>query len=161
MKTLMGSTSTNVIFFNNQPAFIKRPHVASGGVETRFKFKKEFLVIIGFEDLIVSDYLNTCDANFANSFLGIQELRLLIIRDVRNLMASRLNYETVSKGLGESEVQRHISQVPLNDFYLSKFILSLKVANRCGGGSSFETDHYGSRYLNFQDNSIYQKLVEG
>jgi len=188
MKTLMDSTSATVFFYNNQKAFKKIS--LKNGIQTKFRWSKHILVIVGFEDLLREDFIRASAFVEDTCFSNAESLQLLIIRDVRNLMASRLNHAHLSVGLRAkphivervrkiwydhhrqwpdttchtirySYFSTDLKKIELKPYHMNFIIEPQKVMNRYGGGSSFETNDFDSRYLNFTHDPIYLQLIEG
>lgn len=188
MKTLMDSTTSNVIFYNNQQ--LLKPLDIKYGLQSKFRLSKHILLIIGYEDLFLKDFERSKDYILKKDFDNIDHINLLIIRDVRNIMASRLNHAHMANDLRSNSMAvsntielwidhhhykkqensfsiryRHLksdlNEINLKSFFISEIVESQKVLNRYGGGSSFESSNFNSRYINFEGDTVFESLIEG
>ena len=105
MNTLLNSTDASVIFFNNHPK--KSQLTIDGGVQTNFK-NKRILVIIGFEDLQIKEYEKFSNIITKRFFENKISKKLVVLRDARNIMASRLNHAHMHKNLKTLNTQEEI-----------------------------------------------------
>ncbi|MCK7589888.1 hypothetical protein M0G43_04820 [Subsaxibacter sp. CAU 1640] len=188
MKTLMDSTSASVIFFNNQR--IKHQIDGNHGLQVKFRFSSKILLIVGFEDLILKDYHDSCKYILnTKHFKDTEYLKLLIIRDVKNVMASRLNHAHMANQLRKhkkvveftrniwfdhhsisesidinivryNHLMADLRKMNLKPFFISDLQESNKILNRYGGGSSFENSRFNNRYENFQNDETFEALIK-
>tara|TARA_R110002012_G_scaffold319389_2_gene539641 strand:+ start:25128 stop:25913 length:786 start_codon:yes stop_codon:yes gene_type:complete len=188
MKTLMDSASASVIFYNNQ-----RPRHnldIRDGLQTKYRLSRNILILVGYEDLLVKDYYESCEFINQTHLKGVGYQKLLVVRDLRNVMASRLNHAHMAMHLKRNvkilehtktlwkdhhncfgDTENHVirynfliedlSPIDLSLFYIIKLKESKKVLNRYGGGSSFNNEHFHSRYLKFKDDKTYLSLIYG
>lgn len=188
MKTLMDSTTASVIFYNNQQKL--KPLDIKNGLQTKFRRSKKILLMIGYEDLLIDDFVQSYQFILKDYFPNVQHLQLIILRDIRNIMASRLNHAHMADQLRESNdivnstkelwVDHHlyegesdchiiryrhllsdINAIDLAPFFISSVVESQKVLNRYGGGSSFENSNFNSRYTFFKGDQIFESLIAG
>ncbi|WP_225035571.1 hypothetical protein [Winogradskyella sp. SM1960] len=184
----MKSSESTVVFYNNLKAHSKKPTVA-GGVEIKYKRKRGVLVILGFEDLFISEFKDSCNLILNHSFRGLPYKNLLICRDVRNVMASRLNHPHMAPSLIKHKSQleftkklwldhhtvkddneihvirygfllKDLSGIIFEDYYLTDIRENEDISNRYGGGSSFETNNFSERYKAFEGNDCYEDLIQ-
>ncbi len=188
MKTLMDSSSASVIFYNNQDVCANLD--VRNGLQTKYRFSKNILLIVGYEDLPLKDFENSIQFISNGCLKEADVLKLIVIRDLRNIMASRLNHAHMAKQLktkldvleqtkllwkehhnayenSNLQVIRYnnlisdLHMLNLNSFFITELKESKNVLNRYGGGSSFESNHFNSRYLKFEDDLTYQSLING
>lgn len=187
MKTLMDSSTSTVLFFNNQQR-LKKLNLKHG-IQKKLRFSKNVLVIVGFEDLIIEDYLEAINFLKDTYFPNSESLVLNITRDLRNLMASRLNHAHMAKRLRERHdvieftrklwynhhlqtqsgichtvrynyLKEDLMKLDLKSFFIDHLDESKKILNRYGGGSSFETRDFNLRYLEFRNDQTFLSLID-
>ncbi|WP_339634537.1 hypothetical protein [Bizionia echini] len=188
MKTLMDSSNATVIFYNNQKANSNLD--IRNGLQTKYRFSKHVLIIVGYEDLIIDDYKESCKFITQAHLKEVDTLKLLVVRDLRNIMASRLNHAHMAKHLKNSNIiieqtknlwkDHHdhfedleikvvrythliadLCSIEFKRFYITKLKESKKILNRYGGGSSFNNKNFHSRYLKFKNDQTYSALIKG
>ncbi|WP_179348642.1 hypothetical protein [Winogradskyella pacifica] len=188
IKTIMESSDATVLFYNNLKPYSVRPTVI-GGVETKLVAKKKVLVILGYEDLSASDFNSSCEIMIKHCFEGLPYKKLLICRDVRNVMASRLNHAHMAFGLREKleirnatkklwtdhhstfnlqdinrirygYLQEDLKKINLESFYVSGIRVNNKISNRYGGGSSFDSNNFNERFRKFIGREDYEYLIK-
>ncbi|MDT0557359.1 hypothetical protein RM697_01785 [Ichthyenterobacterium sp. W332] len=188
MKTLMDSSSASVIFYNNQNYYSSLD--IRKGLQTKFRFTYKILLLIGYEDLSINDFYKTCDYFKQGYLKELKTLKLIVVRDLRNIMASRLNHAHLAKllrkdrkvlehtrllwrnhhedyGDSKSNIIRYsnlvkdLNQLDLSLFFIPNLKESKKVLNRYGGGSSFNNKHFNSRYLEFENDKTFLELIDG
>jgi hypothetical protein len=188
MKTLMDSSFATVIFYNNQDPYGGLD--IRNGVQTKYRFSKHILLIVGYEDLNISDYYESCHFISQSYLKAVKSLKLIIIRDLRNITASRLNHAHMANNLKHSlEIQEQtkelwkdhhnvfgdssyniirynnlindLNKMHLNSFFIQNLRESKKILNRYGGGSSFVGEQFNSRYLKFEKDKTFLALLSG
>ncbi|WP_197503474.1 hypothetical protein [Bizionia sp. APA-3] len=188
MKTIMDSSYATVIFYNNQKACSNLD--VRDGLQTKYRFSKNILIIVGYEDLLIQDYNESCEFITQTRLKNVDYLKLVVVRDLRNVMASRLNHSHMAKHLKSDHkvlnqtkllwkdhhdyydvidyhvirynfLLRDLSAIDLKLFYIQTIKESKKVLNRYGGGSSFDNEHFHSRYMKFKDDKTYLTLIQG
>ncbi|WP_179319502.1 hypothetical protein [Winogradskyella helgolandensis] len=187
IKTLMESANATVLFYNNLKPHSDIPTVI-GGTETKIKTKKKILVILGYEDLSIADFNSSCNLMLDHSFKDINYTKLIICRDVRNVMASRLNHAHMSYDLNTKHdiqiytknlwlnhhntllddiyrirygyLQEDLKNINLKPFYINELQRNNKVSNRYGGGSSFTSNDFTERFKKFKGREDYEYLIK-
>ena len=184
MNSLMNSANASVIYYNNQRILTNLD--IKHGVQVKFRPKKNMLLIVGYEDVLLDDFENACDFIIENNYATVKCTKLVIIRDLRNIMSSRLNHARMGVALRNKPqmvdttknlwANHHeslhginsirygsliddIGKIDLKAFHIVDLKLSQKVLNRYGGGSSFENKNYNLRYKNYIGNEIYERLI--
>lgn len=187
MKTLMDSTDHTVFFFNNQNP--DKDLSIISGFQLKLKSYKKLLIIIGYEDLFIEDYLSKIDSiNKNHDFYNHHYLTLLVKRDVKNLMASRLNHPHMGPYLIKHKRIREetkklwldhhdnnnldklinirfnhmLDDLKSNNLYkfgIKDVKINGKIMNRYGGGSSFDDFGFNKRYKDFENNKYFNYLI--
>lgn len=185
MKTLMDSANSNVIYYNNQSKL--NDITIKNGVQTKFRASKNILVIIGYEDLFLKDFDSSCISLMNLRFNALKYIKLVITRDVRNIMASRLNHahmasalrtkrnsiahtrilwadhhnvESCSYSVRYEHLVNDTAIIDLEPFFIRELKESKKILNRYGGGSSFENNNFMTRYAKFAGDKIFESLIK-
>ena len=188
MNTIMNSTNHTVFFFNNQQ-FCEDLSLF-WGFQLKIKSVKKLLIIIGYEDLLVKDYISSSKYILSKMPNCYKSTKLLIKRDIKNLMASRLKHPHMAPKLYESSqertktknlwldhhnlnknsgidvnvrfkhIYRDLEQIDLSNYGIKELKENKKIMNRYGGGSSFDDSNFQQRYKKFKNEEFFEFLIK-
>ena len=188
MKTIMNSTDHTVFFFNNQR--LNENLSLFSGFQLKIKSLNKLLIIVGYEDLFVNDYIKSSTFILNSIQTPYKNIKILIKRDIKNLMASRLNHPHMAPKLYKSIKERiktkdlwldhhsldknsenvinvrfnyiydDLEPIDLSNYGIEELKENNKIMNRYGGGSSFDNNNYQQRYKKFKNEECFEFLIK-